>query len=222
MLSYYLSHGFDQVKAEMQLHKESGDVTTYRRFADHRRGRRSLSTTFCSGLHFTRPNVVRAGFSFTRATRLTRALYFETQRNLYNLGTPFNEVITAVQNPTGDAPRKNTLIQVTEAKRWNVTYGFGFEAQTGNPGGTIQSNGNSSYSPEGRAGAVRAVLGRLAYQLKIPDAALHVWSSRTIAVLTFQNPHLFNSKNLGPLSAPAATRILVMTFASSTLQEISG
>ena len=30
-------------------------------------------------------------------------------------------------------PTKNVLVQVTEAKRWNVTYGFGLEAQTGTP-----------------------------------------------------------------------------------------
>jgi outer membrane protein insertion porin family len=39
----------------------------------------------------------------------------------------------------GDAiARKNVLVQLTEAKRWDVTYGFGFEAQTGTPqSGTI-------------------------------------------------------------------------------------
>ncbi len=56
----------------------------------------------------------------------------ETQRRLYSLAL-FNEVNPAVQNPTGDELRKNVLLQFTEAKRWDFNYGFGFEAQTGNP-----------------------------------------------------------------------------------------
>ncbi len=63
---------------------------------------------------------------------LDQSALLETQRNLYNLAL-FNEVVAAVQNPDGDAPRKNVLLQLTEAKRWDVTYGFGFEAQTGTP-----------------------------------------------------------------------------------------
>ena len=63
---------------------------------------------------------------------LDQSALLETQRNLYSLAL-FNEVNAAVQNPTGDAPEKNVLLQVTEARRWDVTYGFGFEAQTGTP-----------------------------------------------------------------------------------------
>ncbi len=55
-----------------------------------------------------------------------------TQRSLYNLAL-FNEVNTAVQNPNGEAPQKNVLVQLTEAKRWDLIYGFGFEAATGTP-----------------------------------------------------------------------------------------
>ncbi len=47
---------------------------------------------------------------------LDQTALLETQRNLYNLAL-FNEVVTAVQNPSGDAPKKNVLIQTTEAKR---------------------------------------------------------------------------------------------------------
>ncbi len=45
----------------------------------------------------------------------------------------FNEVNTAVENPDGDAPEKTVLLQAVEARRWTLTYGFGFEAQTGQP-----------------------------------------------------------------------------------------
>ena len=67
-----------------------------------------------------------------RAIRWTRRALLQTQRNLYNIAL-FNEVVAAVQNPAGRRAEKNVLLQLTEAKRWNVTYGFGFEAQTGTP-----------------------------------------------------------------------------------------
>jgi outer membrane protein assembly factor BamA len=133
-------------------------------------------------------------------------------------------VITAVQNPTGDAPRKNTLIQVTEAKRWNVTYGFGFEAQTGNPGGSTQTNNNSSYSPEGRAGvSPRVSLDVSRINLRGTNDSLTLHSTygllEQIAVLTLQNPHFLGKDNFAAAISGGYTNIQnITTFASSTLQ----
>jgi outer membrane protein assembly factor BamA len=133
-------------------------------------------------------------------------------------------VITAVQNPSGDAPRKNALIQVTEAKRWNVTYGFGFEAQTGNPGGSTQTNGKSSYSPEGRAGvSPRVSLDVSRINLRGTNDSLTLHSTygllEQIAVLTLQNPHFLGRDNFSAAISGGYTNIQnITTFASSTLQ----
>ena len=54
------------------------------------------------------------------------------QRKLYDLAL-FNEVDTAIQNPNGAETYKNVLLNLTEAKRWDISYGFGFEVQTGQP-----------------------------------------------------------------------------------------
>jgi len=43
------------------------------------------------------------------------------QRRYYNLAL-FNEANVAVQNPAGLTDRKNVLVQLTEAKRWDVVY----------------------------------------------------------------------------------------------------
>ena len=67
-----------------------------------------------------------------RAIRWTRRRSGDAAESCTTLAL-FNEVVAAVQNPAGDAPQKNVLLQLTEAKRWDVTYGFGFEAQTGTP-----------------------------------------------------------------------------------------
>ena len=61
---------------------------------------------------------------------LNQTALAETQRNLYEFAL-FNEVNTAIQNPGGSEPDKTVLVQTTEARRWTLTYGLGFETQTG-------------------------------------------------------------------------------------------
>ena len=56
----------------------------------------------------------------------------KTQQSLYDLGI-FNQVDIAVQNPNGNEPQKNVLLDVQEAKRYTFTYGLGLEFQTGQP-----------------------------------------------------------------------------------------
>ena len=97
------------------------------------RASRSSSTRCWSpGLHYTRPTVVTPRVTVRPGEPLDQSALLDSQRKLYNLAL-FNEVDTAVQNPSADQPRKNVLLLTTEAKRWDATYGFGFQAQTGTP-----------------------------------------------------------------------------------------
>ncbi|MBS1801570.1 MAG: BamA/TamA family outer membrane protein [Acidobacteria bacterium] len=224
VLSYYLSHGFDQVKVDVQLSKVQDDATRTNVSLNVEEGHQVfVDRVLLSGLQFTRPKTVEGRIKVHSGDPLDQSALLETQRNLYDLAL-FNEVITAVQNPAGDAPRKNALIQVTEAKRWNVTYGFGFEAQTGNPGGTTQTNNNSSYSPEGRAGvSPRVSLDVSRINLRGSNDSLTLHSTygllEQIAVLTLQNPHLFGKENFSAAYSGGYTNIQnITTFASSTLQ----
>ena len=72
----------------------------------------------------------------------------QTQQKLYDLGI-FSQVGTAVQNPNGNEPEKNVLVDVEEAKRYTFTYGVGLEFQTGQPSavGTNQAKGQTGVSP---------------------------------------------------------------------------
>ncbi len=105
-----------------------------------------------------------------------------------------------------------------------MTYGFGFEAQTGNPGGTTQTNSNATYSPEGRAGVSPRVsldVSRINFRGTEDSMTLHSAYGllEQIAVLTFQNPHPFGAKNFSTLLSGGYTNIQnITTFASSTLQ----
>jgi outer membrane protein assembly factor BamA len=224
VLAYYLSRGFDQAKVDIQLHKEGSDPTRTDVSLTVAEGQQVfIDRVLLSGIDFTRPKVVENQILVHPGDPLDQTALLETQRNLYNLAL-FNEVITAVQNPVGDAPRKNVLVQVTEAKRWNVTYGFGFEAQTGNPGGTTQTNSNATYSPEGRASVSPRVsldVSRINFRGTEDSITLHSAYGllEQIAVLTFQNPHFMGSKNFSSLVSGGYSNIQnITTFASSTLQ----
>ena len=85
-----------------------------------------------TGLEYTRPQTVARAITVHAGDPLNQTALADTQRNLYAFAL-FNEVNTAVENPNGDAPEKTVLLQATEARRWTLTYGFGFEAQTGQP-----------------------------------------------------------------------------------------
>lgn len=133
LLSYYLSRGFAHAQVnpiqrndpknpdhiDVDFKVTEGDQTFIRK-------------VLISGLHHTKRSTIAPRILVHPGEPLDQTALRNTQRELYNL-TLFNEVNTAVENPTGQEPDKNVLIQLTEARRWNITYGFGLQAQTGTP-----------------------------------------------------------------------------------------
>lgn len=133
ILSYFLDRGYDHAQVNLQQRPQKTnsnliDVTISVIPGDQIFVRNVL----VSGLHYTRPSTVRRDILVKRGQPLDQATLLETQRRLYNL-TLFNQVNTAVEDPAGDVPRKNVLIQFDEARRWDIDYGAGFQAQTGTP-----------------------------------------------------------------------------------------
>jgi outer membrane protein insertion porin family len=185
-----------------------------------------------SGVVKTRPKIVTEQILVHPGDPLDQTALLQTQRNLYNIAL-FNEVAAAVQNPAGDAPQKNVLIQVTEAKRWNVTYGFGFEAQTGTPqGGTISEascillglNPCNQLTQEGKAGvSPRVSLDVSRINLRGTDDSLTLHTTygllEQVAILTLLNPHLRDSKNFSAAISGGYSNVQdITTFTSSTLE----
>jgi outer membrane protein assembly factor BamA len=155
---------------------------------------------------------------------LNQSALLETQRNLYNLAL-FNEVIATVQNPAGEAAEKNAIVQLTEAKRWDVTYGFGFEAQTGTPSlGLYQTSQGTTAAQEGKAGVSPRVsldVSRIMFRGHDQTITLHGTYGllEEIATATYQDPHIRNAKNLAfQLSGGYSNVQNITTFQSSTLQ----
>jgi outer membrane protein insertion porin family len=154
---------------------------------------------------------------------LDQAALLQTQRNLYNLAL-FSEVNAAVQDPMGNSPEKNVLVQVTEAKRWDVTYGFGFEAQTGTPGITTGEVRGTTAAQNGQAGvSPRVSLDISRINLRGTQNSLTLHSEygllEEVATLSFNVPQLFGNRKLtGSISGGYSNVQDITTFASSTLQ----
>ncbi len=144
LLTYYLSKGFDQSQVELSQTQEQGDPSQVNViFRVHEGEQVLLRQVLISGLHYTRPSTIEHGVTMQAGQPLDQTALLDTQRNLYDLAL-FNEVNPVIQNPTGEEPRKTVLLQLTEARRWDLSYGLGFEVQTGTVNGSTQSNPNGT------------------------------------------------------------------------------
>lgn len=233
VLAYYVSHGFDQVKVEIKQNKETADATRTDVTIGVVEGQQVfVDRVLQSGLDHTKERVVESQVLVHPGDPLDQSALLETQRNLYNLAL-FNEVVAAVQNPTGNAPEKNILLQLTEAKRWDVTYGFGFEAQTGTPNsGQISEaskiqlglDPNAQYGQEGRKGVsprVSVDVSRINLFGTQKSLTLHGTYGllEKVATLSFNNPNLRGNPNLTAIISGGYTNVQnITTFAASTLQ----
>lgn len=235
VLGYYLGHGFDQVKVEIRQSAERTDPTRTDVSLTVIEGPQVfIDKVLLSGDEKTRPSVVQSQILVHPGDPLDQTALLQTQRNLYGI-TLFNEVATAVQNPEGDAPQKNVLVQLTEAKRWNVTYGFGLEAQTGTPTQGMISEAsriqlglppNETITQEGRTGvSPRVSLDVSRINLRGTENSITLHSTYGLleqtAVVTFQNPHFLGRRSLTASVSGGYSNVQdITTFSSSTLQGI--
>jgi outer membrane protein insertion porin family len=233
ILGYYLDHGFGQaqVNATQQIDPDNAALVNIK-INISEGDEIFVRQVLISGLEHTRPKTVDQLVTVHPGDPLNQAALLATQRGLYNLAL-FNEVNTAVQNPTGDELRKNVLVQLTEAKRWDFNYGFGFEAQTGNPSNSCLSEETlislgidpSTYkcSPNGYTGVSPAVLFdvtrtnvRGTNQSATLRTAYGTLEQR--ATILYQFPHLFGWQKFdGSLSGGYINSQDVTTYSSSQL-----
>ena len=149
LLNYYFNHGFPHATFEAAAHaipdqENRMDVT----FTIHEGQHVFVDKVLVSGLNFTKPLVLQRELQVNPGDSLSQIDMLQSQQLLYDLGI-FSQVDTAVQNPDGDEPEKNVLVDVQEAKRYTFLYGLGLEFQTGQPTsiGTNQALGQTGVSP---------------------------------------------------------------------------
>jgi outer membrane protein insertion porin family len=231
--SYYLSHGYPNAQVTVEQHKDPKNPELVDVTMNVDEGQQVfINKVLISGLHYTRPTVVTPRVTVRPGQPLDQSALLDSQRRLYNLAL-FNEVDTAIQNPSAEQPRKNVLLLTTEAKRWDATYGFGFQAQTGTPyrntpsaAYLIQQGINPSTfsgNPNGHFGVSPMLifdLSRINLFGTNQSATLRTeyGTLEQQATLLYQYPELFKSPNFNAaVSGGYVSSQNVTTFAASSL-----
>ena len=226
LVSEYLKRGFGQVAVNVTQRPETADPNKVDVVFHIDEGSRTLvRDVLLTGLGTTRPRTVARAIAVHTGDPLNQDALSATQSNLYDFGL-FNEVNTAVVNPAGDAREKNVLIQAIEARRWTLTYGFGFEAQTGQPqnncagafaaGVPCSPSGKTGVSPRGLAEITRNDLfGR---EQSVSLSGTYGLLEQSIGI-QYQVPHIQGNPDFGlTFSGGYANSQDVSTYVASRLE----
>jgi outer membrane protein insertion porin family len=225
LLNAYLSRGFEQASVEVNQQAESGDPNKVDVDFHVNEGEQVfVRKVVITGLHYTRPDTVSRAITVHPGDPLNQTALLDTQRNLYNFAL-FNEANTAIENPNGEEPLKTVLLQLSEARRWTLTYGFGFEAQTGQPqnncAGAIA--GGVSCSPNGKTGVSPRVLaditrnGLFGREQSASLQGTYGLLEQSVGLL-YQIPHFEGAQTLGfSFSGGYANSEDVATYVASRL-----
>jgi len=148
ILNYYFNNGLPDATLEVSTRPVSGAEDRIAvSFSITEGGQFFVDQVLVSGLVHTRPSVVQRKLHINPGSPLSQEDMLRTQASLYDLGI-FSQVDTAVQNPNGQDPSKNVLIDIREAKRYTFNYGLGLEVQTGQPSASEQvPQGKTGVSP---------------------------------------------------------------------------
>ncbi len=234
ILGYFVNNGYDRAQVNLKQNTDPKDPNLIDVYLSVIPGDQIfIRNVLISGLHYTRPSTVKSQILIHPGEPLDQSKIIETQRQLYNL-TLFNQVNTAVENPAGDELRKNVLVQFYEARRWDVVYGAGLQAQTGNPStncpnaiSLIQLGINPSTftcSPNGRFGVsalVQLNVSRVNLWGRNQTVSLHSQYGTLEQEITgeYSTPSFFNHPSLNlSFGGGYINAQNIITFASSTTE----
>ncbi len=225
LLSAYLSRGFEQASVDVSQQVESADPAKADVvFRIHEGEQVFVRKVLLTGLTYTRADTVKRAITIHAGDPLNQSALLDTQRNLYDYAL-FNEVNTAVENPAGDEPEKTVLLQLTESRRWALTFGFGFEAQTGQPQNNCAGAhaGGVACSPNGKTGVSPRVLtditrnGLFGKEQSASLEGTYGLLEQSITLL-YQIPHLDGARNFAfNISGGYANSEDVATYVASRL-----
>jgi len=230
ILTYYFKHGFSQASIAIVQHPELTDSDIVDVTLNITEGDQTfVNRVLISGLHFTRPDTIEPHVLLHPGDALDQSALFDMQRQMYDLAL-FNEVNAVVQNPAGDEERKNVLLQFTEAKRWDLSYGVGFQVQTGNPtsncpntppGETASTEPCGTNGRTGGSALVQFDVSRINLGGRNQSITLRTayGTLEQLASLAYTSPHIFNKPNFDfSVSGGYTNSQDVTTYAASRLE----
>lgn len=222
LLTDYLSRGFDRVRIEVEQ-TPTDEHTQKIAFRVHEGQQIFVRRVLITGLDATRPSTIAHAITLKPGDPLNQTALADMQRNLYDISL-FNQVDTAVQNPNGNETEKTVLVQLSEARRWALTYGIGFEAQTGTPENNCQYASNANCSPNGKTGvSPRLLLDVTRNNLFGREQSASLRGTYGLLEqkidLLYQNPRLFGDRDYGlTFSAGYAETKDVTTYVANKLE----
>jgi len=204
LVTDYMTRGFDEARVEVEEKNDGGDPSIVNVAFHITEGKQVfVRKVLVTGLHYTRPDTITRAITLHPGDPLDQSALQETQRNLYEFAL-FNEINAAVENPNGGETHKTILLQTQEARRWTLTYGAGFEAQTGTPQNNCRGFKATGVSctPGGRTGvSPRVLLSATRNNLFGREQSASIQGTYGLLEqkinLTFQNPHFHGNRNFG-------------------------
>jgi outer membrane protein insertion porin family len=126
-LTYLTNHGFQRATVTIHVVNVTPERVnlTYNVTTGPQETIRSIQVI---GNERTHTPLILRTLTFRPNQPVSEELFLQSQRRLYNLGL-FDNVEIAPENPGGSFEAKNILVNVTEAARWTVGYGFGLDVQ---------------------------------------------------------------------------------------------
>lgn len=233
LYDYYYRRGFSQANLTFQQHPEKNDPNLIDIVVQIHEGEPFyINQVLISGLHYTRPQVVKNLLKVHPGDPLDRNALLDSQRRLYDLAL-FSSVETGIVNSKGAQQRKDVLVNLTEARRWNYDYGFGFEVQTGTPqrncpsaASLIQIGVNPKTfrcTPNGKFGASPRVsfdVSRINIRGRDQSVTLQTayGTLEQQAILTFDDPAFYGHKTIDfAISGGFVSAQDITTYQASTI-----
>lgn len=155
ILTYFGNQGFNQATVSPRVTPLSQGDQVNVNYEIHPGQRQTIHRVVVLGNQHTRTGVINRQVTLRPGQPLSQAQIYESQRRLYDLGL-FNSVQIAAINPDGAETDKTVLVNVAEADRWTLGYGFGLDVQRL---GSNQTSGTLSASPRLSLSATRIDVG---------------------------------------------------------------
>ncbi len=193
VLSWYFNHGYPEASFDASVAPADAPHRMIVRY-QVREGRRNfVRDVLVRGLESTRPDLVQNRILVRSGDPLSQSDMVETQRRLYDLGI-FAKVDVAVQNPDGRERNKYVLLQLEEARKYSVTFGFGAEMGRIGTGNNFDSPaGAAGFAPRGLLGITRSNIFGLAHTA---SALVRVSNIQQRLLLNYLAPQFFGNENL--------------------------
>jgi outer membrane protein assembly complex protein YaeT len=226
LLTHYLSRGFEQATVTVSQQPEPGHAERMDVVFRINEGQQTfVRKVLVTGLAVTRPSTIERAIALHPGDPLNDTALHQTERNLYDFAL-FNEVDAAVVNSAGAETNKTILLHAVEARRWALTYGVGFEAQTGTPqsncgsaivlGQSCNPNGKTGVSPRGILDITRNNVGGREQSASLRGT--YGLLEQKIDLL-YQVPHFTGNRDFGlTFSGGYANSKDVTTYVASRLQ----